>query len=65
MTGEQGYILETEDVRFGYATRPDFLGPISLSIAPGEFWAIVGPNGAGKSTLLRLLAGLARPQGAR
>ncbi len=65
MTGEQDHVLQADDVRFGYATRPDFLGPISLSIAPGEFWAIVGPNGAGKSTLLRLLAGLARPHAGR
>lgn len=65
MTGELTFILEADDLRFGYATRPDFLGPISLSIARGEFWAIVGPNGAGKSTLLRLLAGLAGPHAGR
>jgi NitT/TauT family transport system ATP-binding protein len=34
---------------------------ISLSIAPGEFVAILGPSGCGKSTLLRLLAGLEPP----
>lgn len=65
MTGERTPILNADDLRFGYATRPDFLGPISLTIFPGEFWAIVGPNGAGKSTLLRLLAGLARPNSGR
>jgi iron complex transport system ATP-binding protein len=54
-------ILELQDVRFGFPARPDFLGPISLSLAAGECWAIVGPNGAGKSTLLRLMAGLANP----
>jgi len=54
-------LLTLRDVRFGFPTRPDFLGPISLAIAGGECWAIVGPNGAGKSTLLRLMAGLSAP----
>ena len=33
----------------------------TLSIAHGEFLAIVGPSGCGKSTLLKLIAGLVRP----
>jgi NitT/TauT family transport system ATP-binding protein len=37
------------------------LEAIDLSIAQGEFVAIVGPSGCGKSTLLRLIAGLLRP----
>jgi len=39
------------------------LEEFDLSIAPGEFCAIVGPTGCGKSTTLGLIAGLARPQG--
>ncbi len=37
------------------------LQPTSLTVAPGEFVAILGPSGCGKSTLLRIVAGLDRP----
>lgn len=61
MPPDQPPLLALRDVRFGFPTRPHFLGPISLAVAGGECWAIVGPNGAGKSTLLRLMAGLHTP----
>jgi NitT/TauT family transport system ATP-binding protein len=34
---------------------------LSLSVAPGEFCAVVGPTGCGKSTTLGLISGLERP----
>lgn len=37
------------------------LRKLDLSVARGEFVALLGPNGSGKSTLLRLLSGLSRP----
>jgi branched-chain amino acid transport system ATP-binding protein len=38
---------------------------VSLSIAPGELYAIIGPNGAGKTTLFNMIAGeIAPDQGA-
>jgi len=37
------------------------LDSIDLSVAAGEFIALLGPSGCGKSTLLRLISGLERP----
>jgi len=37
----------------------------SLTVAPGEFVAIVGPSGSGKSTLLGIIAGLTTPSAGR
>jgi NitT/TauT family transport system ATP-binding protein len=47
----------------GRDARPDVeaLGPLDLTLARGEFFAVVGPSGCGKSTLLDVIAGLARP----
>lgn len=60
--GELSGAVRLEAVSFGYpqSSRP-VLEDIGLSIAPGEFVAVVGSSGAGKSTLLRLLLGFEAP----
>jgi multiple sugar transport system ATP-binding protein len=37
------------------------ISELSLTVADGEFVALLGPTGAGKTTTLRLIAGLAMP----
>ncbi|TRL34002.1 ABC transporter ATP-binding protein [Rhizobium straminoryzae] len=49
--------VELRDVRKAYGALEVIHG-VSLSIADGEFIALVGPSGCGKSTLLRMIAGL-------
>jgi len=48
--------------RRGSQTLP-VLEDISLSIAEGEFLALMGPSASGKTTLLNMIAGLDRPDG--
>ncbi len=50
------YHREREDSRF-------ILGPIDVTIDPGELIFITGGNGSGKTTLVKLLTGLYEPEG--
>jgi energy-coupling factor transporter ATP-binding protein EcfA2 len=46
------------DVRFRYPKADqEALGPVSLSVEPGEHLAVTGANGSGKTTLMLMLAG--------
>lgn len=47
-------LIAIENLSLSLAGRT-LLQDISLSIAPGEYLALVGPNGAGKTTLLQCL----------
>jgi NitT/TauT family transport system ATP-binding protein len=56
--------VELRDVNLRYFNREgetEALQSISLSIAPGEFVAIIGQSGCGKSTLLSLISGILEP----
>lgn len=54
-------VAALDAVEVDYPGQGRALGPVSLTLAPGEIVSLVGPSGCGKSTALRLLAGLEAP----
>ena len=55
-----------EGITYSYRDQGDdagfALGPIDLTLRPGELVILAGGNGSGKTTLVKLLAGLYRPE---
>ena len=61
-----GIVIEA--VRRNYAADGQnvaALGPVSVSLVPGQTTAIVGPSGCGKSSLLKLIIGLEKVSAGR
>lgn len=60
---DSAIILRNVSKRFVTPTGTAFtaLQGVNLSVAPGEFCAVVGPTGCGKSTTLALISGLEPP----
>ncbi len=56
--------VEVDAVSHRYGAHEALRG-LSLSIEPGEVFALLGPNGSGKTTLFRLISTLARVQSGR
>jgi putative spermidine/putrescine transport system ATP-binding protein len=57
-----GLVLDGVTKRYSSVTA---LQPISIEIAPGEFFSLIGPSGSGKSTLLGAIAGFIPPSAGR
>ncbi|MDA3857667.1 MAG: ABC transporter ATP-binding protein [Roseovarius sp.] len=53
-------ILEIDGITSGYGAGM-VVRNVSLSLHPGEIYAVMGKNGMGKSTLLKTLMGFVRP----
>lgn len=57
-----GAALTVQDLRAGYDSASDVVGPVSLAVRPGETTTLIGPNGCGKSTLLKTMCRQLQPR---
>jgi branched-chain amino acid transport system ATP-binding protein len=55
-------ILDVSKLKVSYG-RVEAVKDISLTVAPGEFVAVIGSNGAGKSSVMKAIAGVHKPTG--
>jgi putative ATP-binding cassette transporter len=61
-----GALIEMDQVTFAYeavnGSGGFMLGPVDVTVQPGELVFIIGGNGSGKSTFVKLLTGLYPPE---
>lgn len=58
LSHEHGLTLSQVEIRHG---ERRILGPVSLTVPPGEVVTVMGPSGCGKSSLLALICGTLDP----
>ncbi|MCG2796482.1 MAG: energy-coupling factor transporter ATPase [Actinomycetia bacterium] len=59
--GGETPLVEVRNVSYVYGDGTEALKGIDLTVAPGEFIAVIGENGSGKSTLVKHFNGLLKP----
>jgi putative ATP-binding cassette transporter len=65
-----GAVIQLEQIVFTFEPQANgadgfVLGPVDLTVRPGELLFIIGGNGSGKSTFVKLLTGLYLPNSGR
>ncbi|SDJ83656.1 thiol reductant ABC exporter subunit CydD [Billgrantia gudaonensis] len=65
LTPGDSALVSLVDVTLAHPRRGRVLGPLDMTVLPGETLAITGPSGGGKSSLLHLLAGFVGPDSGR
>src|SRR5246127_3338158 len=64
MAEERSVGIALEGVSKGFG-KVAAVRDVNISIAEGEFFALLGPSGCGKTTLLRMIAGFEEPDSGR
>ncbi len=58
-------MIEIDRLEYVHATGVPAIQGVTLSLARGQWTALIGPNGSGKTTLARCLNGLLLPTSGR